>query len=459
MSGGFTRRYGAFPGNEVVTQIEGVVIIDSPPPGTVQGRASGVCALVGEFPDMSYACAVSATGVVTESLRPVEIYGPADLVGKVGGFDETLGEFGVSRGNGFVALRNKRFSRLILMPVNLITPAAGSTHAVRCWRDLPTNRSATDARPIVPLSQGVVAAGREFLSGASALIRVARRLVFSDAPAYASGIDGTVTAGVAAVTNTFTRAAGSFITDGAQVGDILVVGVIGGAAGLGANAATYRVTAVTDALNLQVEKMSGLAAAWTWTTAASLPWRLHAAATADSAGVDDQQVNFAAEAGYTVLARPTVSTVAAAQAAAPVVTPTAGSATAWDPLSGLAMATHPTGALTYDANVHAPNAVLHATITARYQSALDALIATTTRRGTSTSCGRRARARPSAPGSRRTSPRARLAGSRAEASSPPRPTRRASPRCSRTRTPAWAPTASTVSTTPGLRCRPRCPRR
>ena len=68
---GFVRRYGFSPGVETITLIEGVVIVDLPPPGTVNGQSSGVVGMVGEFADMTYATSVDSSGAVTTKAQPV----------------------------------------------------------------------------------------------------------------------------------------------------------------------------------------------------------------------------------------------------------------------------------------------------------------------------------------------------------------------------------------------------
>jgi hypothetical protein len=125
----FIRRYGFYPPTEVITQIEGVIVVDLPPPGNVEGTDTGVVAVVGEAKDMTYAVSVDGTGAVTTNIRPQEAFSAKDLSDKIGGFDETLGDFGASMGNMFVALRNQRFSRLIVAPINLC-----STQGTRFYR-------------------------------------------------------------------------------------------------------------------------------------------------------------------------------------------------------------------------------------------------------------------------------------------------------------------------------------
>lgn len=156
---GFIRRYGFAPGVETLTQIEGVIIIDLPPPGSITGVGVGTACIVGEFADCTFAAVVDTAGVVTTKAQPVQVFSAADMLAKVGGWDETLGDFGGAGGNGFAALRNKRFSALVITPVNL-----ASAQAQRYFRKLPANASATSPLPVVPMQAGTVLASREFKS-------------------------------------------------------------------------------------------------------------------------------------------------------------------------------------------------------------------------------------------------------------------------------------------------------
>lgn len=364
---GFIRRYGFFPPTGTITQIEGVVIVDLLPPGSIAGVDTGVVALVGEFADASYAVNVSSTdGTVSSNPQAVEVFSAADLLTKVGGWDETLGKFGAEMGNGFAALRNKKFSRLVVVPIDNVTPAAGSTKGVRVWRQLPTNQSATVALPIVPVSAAAVLAGREFKNGNNR-VRLADRVVFTSDAAYASGTDGAWATAGAAATQPFTSATAAFITKGAKKGDVLVAGVIGAAGVQGSMADTYRIVSVDSATQVTVEKLDGTNFAAT--TAAAIAWRVHVGAAADSGPLN----RLSEDAGFLVPARPLDATVNAGLALTPTVVPTAGTATSWDPLSGLTGKVSSTN-LTYDANVHAPNAANNATLDARYQAALAALL-------------------------------------------------------------------------------------
>lgn len=367
---GFVRRFSAVPALSVITAIEGIVVVDQPQPAAVTGASTGTVGIVGEAADMSAAVTYDSSGQITARYAPVEVFGGDDLIARVGGFDETLGDFGDALGNLFCAVRNKRFSRLIVQPVDLVTNG-GTTYGVRAWRDLPTNISATNPTPIVPVSAGVIAAGRQFVNGANR-VRLAQRVVFSDKMARVQGVTGDTTNAAAATTQNFTRSAGSWVTDGVVAGDILVLGVIGGAGALGANAGTYRVVSRTSATVLVVEKLDG--SSFAFTTGAAQPWRIHDNACADSAGaIASLSVAFATASGYVLPARPLDATVAAAALLTPSSVPEAGTATSWNALSGLGASTHPSGALTYLAAVHGVNPANGAVLDARYVAALAAL--------------------------------------------------------------------------------------
>lgn len=195
---GFIRRFGFFPGTETITQIEGVVIVDLPPPGSVEGVNTGVATLVGEFSDMSAATDVDGSGIVTTKITPQEIFSTADLLAKTGGFDETIGDFGNADGNGFVAIRNRRFSRLIVAPINL-----ASAQGARYFRDLPLSTSPTDTLPVVPTQGGLVAAGREFRNLTGGRVHIGSRVDFTAFDAFHTGTGGQTIVGASAVTQTF----------------------------------------------------------------------------------------------------------------------------------------------------------------------------------------------------------------------------------------------------------------
>ena len=141
---GYIRRFSYFPGTTELQAIEGVVIVDQRSPGPIRGASTGVVGVIGECSDMSHCCSVNSSGAVVSKIDPVEVYGSADLLDKIGPFDRYLGEFGDEMGNMFVELRNKQFSRLVVVPVDIVRPASTTQYAIRIWRQLPTNRSATD---------------------------------------------------------------------------------------------------------------------------------------------------------------------------------------------------------------------------------------------------------------------------------------------------------------------------
>lgn len=198
---GFIRRYENMPGTEVLGAIEGVVIIDSPPPGSIQGAGVGTVAVIGEFADLSRAIEASNTGVISTKPQPTEIFGAQELIEKFGGWDPTIGDFGVSGGNGFAELKGKRFSRLVVVPVNL-----ASDRGVRLARSLPTNRSTTSPEPVVPIVAATVQAATEFKTGTSR-VKHGARFTFKDTAAYKTGTDGDVTAVAGAATAGYVESA------------------------------------------------------------------------------------------------------------------------------------------------------------------------------------------------------------------------------------------------------------
>ena len=332
---GFVRRYNSMPGSDVITQIEGVVIIDQNPPGIINGVGAGTVALVGEFADMTYAVTVDASGNVTSNPQPTECFGASDFLDKFGGFDPTLGDFQKQGGNGFVAIKNRRFSRLICCPAFLASPKG-----VRLFRDLPTCKSHTDPSPILPPTAAVVAAGTEFKDPSGYRIHTAAKVVFAGTSDYLRGVAGAKTAGAGGL---FADASVNFITAGVQKGDILVLGVIGDAT-YGVNADTYRIVSVTDATDIVVENMDGTAISWS--VGAGFPWRIHAGNTADSYGAGMAAADVG---GYLIPARPITNTITEGTVCTPTVQATAPSGTSWDPLSNLYLRANPSNDVVFSA--------------------------------------------------------------------------------------------------------------
>ena len=75
---GFVRRFTSEPTLEVITQIEGVVIIDLTPPPPITGAGSGSVVIFGEFEDGPFAA--------ENNEGPLEVFGSTDLQQKFGGF-------------------------------------------------------------------------------------------------------------------------------------------------------------------------------------------------------------------------------------------------------------------------------------------------------------------------------------------------------------------------------------
>jgi hypothetical protein len=327
---GFIRYFSAFPSVAEITEISGAFIVDVPPPTTPPVPGFGKVIMIGEFADMSFATDVDDSGNVTTRLQPVEILSSQDLIDKVGAFDPSLGDFGGASGNGFVALRNKRFNGgLVAVPLNL-----ASSKGVRLVRELPTNKSVTDPSPVVPMQQAFVLAGSEFVLGANR-VHLAKSQGFTDDSAYVVSTSGETTAVVAGANFDFEDTTATFVTDGVAVGDILVLGKVGAAGANGLNAGTYRIISIIDETALTAEAMDGSSLDIAASAGAELVYRIHPAATADSgAGKDYSDVG-----GYLLPARPLDATIAESSSLLPVIPadPANATSTDWDAFSGLQM--------------------------------------------------------------------------------------------------------------------------
>lgn len=345
----FIRRFSSMPSAQTISQIEGVVIVDVPPPTAIEGVSTGVVGAVGEFADMTYAVSVSGDGTVITKPQPYEIFSAQDMVGSFGGFDATLGDFGGDDGNGFAMLDGKRFSRLVICPVNL-----ASSKGVRVWRELPTNNAI--AQPATPILPGAVSAGTSFKLG-NDRVKLAKTVNFAADLAIASGTDGAQGNNSGpAPEGTFQSASATFVSSGVKVGDALVLGITGGTGAPG----TYRVTAVISETEIKAEKLDG--SDFTWAGVGSLPWRIHPGRTIDSTpGYLHGQ-----SAGYMLPARPLDAAIDPLETLNPEVASTGA-------LSGLQMGVHPDG-LTYNADVQAENAVTTSDLEALYTECFEALL-------------------------------------------------------------------------------------
>ena len=123
MSIGFTRRFTFDPGQSVITQIEGVVIIDRQPPQSIIGVGSGTTCIVGEFENGPF----GITTEVTSATQLASTFGGFGYTynGIVGNNPSARQRFADSatlaeywNGNASCALNGKQFSRLLLMRVN-----------------------------------------------------------------------------------------------------------------------------------------------------------------------------------------------------------------------------------------------------------------------------------------------------------------------------------------------------
>jgi len=384
---GFIRRYGFYPGVETLRQIEGVVIVDAPPPGSIAGVGTGVAAFVGEFADMTHATTFDNAGVISTRHVPQEIFSSRDLIDKVGGFDPTLGDFGRGEGNGYAKLSGKSFARLVVVPVNLCSP-----QGARFFRSLPLCTAPTDPTPVVPVSGGRVEAGREFRVGA-ARIKIGKRLEFTARAPIATGVGGATNVGASAATQVFDADVGfdwSTIdrgdgTLGARVGDILVLNNAEAAAN-GEDAGTYRVSATPGTGNaITVQRLDG--ANFAWIGSSPVPWRLHFSTDADSApervigAVTSGGYAFASAGGYVVPVRPMTNasgaqvtgTHAAGGLLAPALVPSDDFFSP-DVLAGLGGALHPVTATDFTAATQGINPASSVTLDTLYATAFDALI-------------------------------------------------------------------------------------
>ena len=359
MSAGFTRRFSSLPATDVITQIEGVVIVDNAPVG-LQGQSTGVVAVVGEFADMSYASSVSADGVVSEHVQPVAILSAIEVEQKLGGLDLSLGDIGNANGNGWLAIQNKTFSGLVAVPVNLC-----SDKAVRIFRALPVCTSNSVPTPIGGSIPGaIVAAGTVLTNGGNSL-KLAQSVTFSNAVAYKTGTDGEWGGASPAAAQSFVSDGGNFLDGSVSVGDILVSGTYA----VDENAGTYRIKSITNGTTLLVEKMDK--SSFDLYAVGATPWRIHAGACADSSVV---AVAAGSATGCQVRVRslgPSTISVNAVLASSGHALPTVGAWTdALAGLGGLADAGDVTYAAVQGANVANSSAMI-----TKYESAIDALLA------------------------------------------------------------------------------------
>ena len=123
MSDGFTRRWTYDPGNSVLTQIEGVAILDRSPPQSIIGVGSGTTCIVGEFEDGPF----NVTTEITSATQLASVFGGfgytySGIVGQNPCARQRFADSAVLaeywNGNAAVQLTGKSFSRLLIMRVN-----------------------------------------------------------------------------------------------------------------------------------------------------------------------------------------------------------------------------------------------------------------------------------------------------------------------------------------------------
>jgi hypothetical protein len=184
---GYIRRFLEDPGLEELLAIEGVVIIDREPPATITGLGSGTVNIVGEFED----------GVFDESC---EVFSSGDLLTQFGGFgfeyDGISSNNPAARarkadgalnneywnGNGFIALVNKRFRRLIITRVDT---SVGSVEFTRLASVVGNDNFTWDLVPGDSLSIDVDGGGSTL-----AIFAAVAGFVTSAAGSYPTGFTG-----------------------------------------------------------------------------------------------------------------------------------------------------------------------------------------------------------------------------------------------------------------------------
>lgn len=393
MASGFERRFASFPGNDVIKQIEGVSVIDLVSVTAGSSVGTGVVCCVGEFADVSTSVLVSGTGVVSTNYSPTEVFGAQDFALKFGGWDETIGNFGNTGGNGFVALRSKQFARLLCVAINI-----ASAQGMRFFRQLPVNAAQTSTLPAVPVIGAAVAAGTEF-KAATKRVRVAARIQFTALAPIATGTGGSSTNGASGATQVFNMGSGDWTTIvrpdntlGAHKGDILVIGYnASGVMTPAGVAGTYRVASEpVSGTAITIENLDG--SNFAFTSQSNIPWRLHFASDADTGPITVQGSALnggyaAADAGgYTIPVRPltdgtgsTSGTTSWANSltVTPSVAVTAMTGSTWDPLSGLSGRTQPSAGLSFDPTIQGINAGQSSTMDAAYANAIASTISMT----------------------------------------------------------------------------------
>lgn len=147
----FIDRYNSYPSDAVLTAIEGIKIIDLTPPGNIQGVGSNVVAVVGEFLRCGKRSNCYSPASSSNINIPTEIFGSQDLLDTFGGWSAWSNPGGARPapgnpgtlpldGNGFLAIRNRKFARLVCVNVEQAVGTATitlTTNALGAGYELP----------------------------------------------------------------------------------------------------------------------------------------------------------------------------------------------------------------------------------------------------------------------------------------------------------------------------------
>jgi hypothetical protein len=143
---GFTRRFEEFPGLNIISAIEGVVIVDQNEPPANFGVGQGMAVLIGEFlkgvPNSIYR--ISTQQVLLSNLGGYKLVSPED---------ETLPEGAPiipDNGNGFLAVTNKVWASLGVVRVDMRVTEDGSETGTKVAAEISVTGAPADSSIIVP---------------------------------------------------------------------------------------------------------------------------------------------------------------------------------------------------------------------------------------------------------------------------------------------------------------------
>jgi len=133
----FIRRFTSYPSDAILKAIEAVNIIDLVPPGNITGVNTGVVACVGQFLRCGKRSNCFSPVSVGNANTPTEVTSTQEMLDEFGGWSPYSNPGGAAAapgnpaatydGNGFLAIRNKKFARLVLVNVGQATGTATVT--------------------------------------------------------------------------------------------------------------------------------------------------------------------------------------------------------------------------------------------------------------------------------------------------------------------------------------------